>query len=227
MKSEKKNNYNFLGRQYTFFLSNYDLPNDNFYLYQIVSPGMMRDLETPQISLKKVGEKCKSGQQGFEQDRDILTYCLGGKDGIDKKSVDWIKNLMRNENLFVGLDGTNFPRIEALEDRSVQKNVICGLRDTIRWKFYRFFQGRKLDILWTPNETVLFDIKGNDANVWLEPVGVFKNTDFRMEEPLNVDLSTINCRDLHWEKGKISEINQTIRRIEWNSFESRFRFRLL
>jgi len=225
---KKKSNYNnFLGRQYTFFLSNYDLPNDSFFLYQIVSPGMMKDLETPLISLKKLGERCKSGQQGFEQDRDILTYCLGGKDGIDKKSIEWIKNVMRNENIFVGLDGTNFPQIECFEDGSVQKNVICGMRDTIRWKYYRFFQGRKLDILWTPEEFVLFDIKGDENKVWLEPVGVFKSTDFRLENPLNVDLSTINTRDLHWEKGKISEINQSIRRIEWNSFESRFRFKKL
>lgn len=223
----KKNNSNFLGRTYTFFLSNYDLPNDNFYLYQIVSTGMMKDLSTPLISLKKIGEKCKTGQQGFEQDRDILTYCLGGKSCIDKKSIEWIKNVMRNENLFVGLDGTNFPQIEALEDRSVQKNIICGLRDTIRWKYYRFFQGRKLDILWTPNETVLFNIMGDDKMIWLEPTGVYKCTDFRMEEPLNVDLETINTKDLRWEKGKVSEINQAIRKIEWNSFESRFRFKKL
>ena len=77
MKLQDNSNYNFLGRQYTFFLSNYDLPRDNFFLYTIVSPGMMRDLETPMISLKKVGERCKPGIQGFEQDRDILTYCLG------------------------------------------------------------------------------------------------------------------------------------------------------
>ena len=224
---ENNSSYNFLGRTYTFFLSNYDLPHDSFYLYTIVSPGMMRNLETPMISLKKVGEKCKSGIQGFEQDRDILTYCLGGKDGIDKKSTDWIKSVVHKDDLIVCLDGTNFPMIESLPERTVQKSVITGIRDTLRWKFYRFFPGRKLDILWTPEEIVLFDIKGDDTSVWLEPTGVYKNTDFRLEEPLNVDLETINYRDLRWEKGKISEINQSLRRIEWNSFETRFRFKKL
>ena len=222
---QDNSNYNYLGRQYTFFLSNYSLPNDSFYLYTIVSPGMMRDFSTPLISLKKVGERCKSGVQGFEQDRDILTYILGGKEGIDKKSTDWIKTMLHKDDLVVCLDGTSFPRVESLPEKAVQKSLITGIKDTLRWKFYRFFPGRKLDVLWTPEETVLFDIKGDSTSVWLEPIGVFKNTDFRMEEPLNVDLETINYKDLRWGKGKISEINQAIRRIEWNSFETRFRFK--
>ena len=227
MKTQQKSgisSYNLLGKQYTFFLSNYDLPNDSFFIYAITSPGMMKDLETPLISLEKIGEKCKPGQ-GFEQGRDILSYCLGGKTNIDKRSIEWIKNLMRNEELFVSLDGTNFPKVEMIPDRLVQKNLVCGLRDTIRWKYYRFFQGRKIDILWTPNEFVVFNIKGDDSHIWFEPVGVYKNTDFRLEEPIPVDLDIINTRDLHWEKGKISEINQTIRKIEFNSFDTKFRFK--
>ncbi len=213
---------NFLGRKYTFFLSNYSLPNDSFFLYQVYSPGLTRDLD-PVFSLKKLGERTKAGQS-FDQGRDLLSYVLGSKENIDQKGIEWLKGVIRNDDILVFNDGTKFPKISISQDRSAQKNIICSMRDTIRWKNYRFFEGRKVDILWTPNEFVVFEFKADKTYTWLEPVGVYKNSDYLMQNPLEVDLKTINCDSFKWEKGKTSEINQLIRRIEWNSFDTKFRF---
>lgn len=213
---------NFLGRCYTFYLSNYDLPNDQFYHYQLYSPGTTENLE-PLFSLKKLGERTKTGQ-GLDQGRDLLAVVVGGKENIDQKGLDWLKGAVRNDNLQIISDGTNFPKIQLSNDRVAQRNIICSIRDYIRWRNYRFFVGRKVDILWTNDEFVVFEFKGDDKNVWLEPVAVYKNTDYLMKEPLPVDLKIINCEHLKWEKNKITDINQAIRRIEWNSFESKFHF---
>lgn len=222
MKQQVRTN-NFLGREYTFYLSNYNLPNDSFYLYRLYSPGLMKGTTTPLLSLEKIGERTKPGQ-GYDQDRDLLSYVIGGKEGIDQKGIEWIKNAVRNENAVVLNDGTKFPRLPLEFTRDNQKNLVCSLRDTIRWKYYRFFVGRRVDILWTPTEFVVFEFKGDDTNLWLEPCGVYKNNDYLMQNPLPVDLKTIKCDGFRWEKGKTSDINQTIRRIEWNSFDSKFKF---
>lgn len=222
MKQQVRTN-NFLGREYTFYLSNYNLPNDSFYLYRLYSPGLMKGTTTPLFSLEKIGERTKPGQ-GYDQDRDLLSYVMGGKEGIDQKGIEWIKNAVRNENAMVLNDGAKFPRLPLEFARDNQKNLVCSLRDTIRWKYYRFFVGRRVDILWTPTEFVVFEFKGDDTNLWLEPCGVYKNNDYLMQNPLPVDLKTIKCDGFRWEKGKTSDINQTIRRIEWNSFDSKFRF---
>jgi hypothetical protein len=213
---------NFIGRRYTFYLSNYNLPNDSFFHYQIYSPGLTYDFD-PVFSLKKLGERTKVGQS-FDQERDILSFVLGGKENIDQRGIEWLKGAIRNDDVQIQNEGSKFPRIQMSSDRGVQKNVICSLRDSIRRKNYRFFPGRKVDILWTPDEFVVFEFKGDDRMTWLEPVGVYKTTDYLMIEPLPVDLGIINCESLKWEKGKIMEIGQTIRRLEWNSFDSRFRF---
>ena len=222
MKQQVRTN-NFLGREYTFYLSNYNLPNDSFYLYRLYSPGLIKETTTPLFSLEKIGERTKPGQ-GYDQDRDLLSYVMGGKEGIDQKGIEWVKNAVRDENAVVLNGGTKFPRLPLEFTRDNQKNLVCSLRDTIRWKYYRFFVGRKVDILWTPTEFVVFEFNGDDTNLWLEPRGVYKNNDYLMQNPLPVDLKTIKCDGFRWEKGKTSDINQTIRRIEWNSFDSKFRF---
>lgn len=224
MKQQQLTMSNYLGRRYTFYLSNYDLPNDSFYHYQVYSPGTTTDLE-PLFSLKKLGERVKSGIQGFDQDRDLMSFVLGGnKEGLERKGEEWIKNVLRAEDIPVTFEGTRFPDILMTEGKSAQKGLICGIRDSIRWKNYRFFQGRKVDVLWTTDEFVVFEFKGDDKYVWLEPVGVYKNTDYLMKNPIEANLKNINCDSFKWEKGKTSEINQAIRKIEWNSFDSKFHF---
>ena len=221
MKQQQRTN-NYLGREYPFYLSNYNLPSDPFYFYRIYSPGMTKNL-IPVFSLEKVGERTRPGQ-GFDQERDLLSYILGGKENIDQKGIEWLKNAIRDDSTVIYNEGTKFPRLSLGFSRDTQKSLICSLRDTIRWKYYRFFAGRKVDILWTSNEFVLFEFKEDETNLWLEPIGVYKNSDYLMENPLPVDLGTIRCDKFKWEKGKTTEINQTIRRVEWNSFDSRFHF---
>lgn len=217
---------NYLGRRYTFYLSNFGLPNDSFYHYQVYSPGTTDDLE-PLFSLKKLGERMRPGVQGFEQERDLLSFILGSNEDevLNKRSIEYIKNVTRMSDISVVVNGTDFPGIQMTEGKMAQKCLICGLRDSIRWKNYRFLPGRKIDVLWTSDEFVVFEFKGDDKLIWLEPVGVYKNTDYLMENPLPVNLKTIICDGLKWEKNKMSEINQAIKRIEWNSFDSKFHFK--
>ena len=99
--------------------------------------------------------------------------------------------------------------------------LLVNLRDTLRWKNYRFYPNRFIDILWTPTEFVVFKICGDKDYMWLEPSAAYKNTDVMLQEPLNVDLSTIDCSLYKWEKSSIkaSDLNRLIKKLEWLSFD--------
>ena len=116
-----------------------------------------------------------------------------------------------------------FPVFEANDElgTSLQKMIIVLLRDTIRWKNYRFFPGRQVDILWTKDEYVLFDIIKTEETIEFKPRAVYKNTDVGMINALDVDLSKIDCSELVWKKDeyKASDVNRAIKKLEKNSFE--------
>ena len=116
-----------------------------------------------------------------------------------------------------------FPVFEANDElgTSLQKMIVVLLRDTIRWKNYRFFPGRQVDILWTKDEYVLFDIIKTEETIEFKPRAVYKNTDVGMINALDVDLSKIDCSELVWKKDeyKASDVNRAIKKLEKNSFE--------
>lgn len=234
---------NFLGRIYPFIISNEkQLPKASHYVYQIYSPGVNPKTQNPLISMVKISERTRdvipSGKNV-----DLITLCSRvedkdnpGKYKVKLKPEDYLFNLLLRKDDVTTTDikiqsggEKEFPVFEVDDENNercmIQRQIVTLLRDAIRWKNYRFFPGRKVDILWTKDEYVVFDIVRNEEEGTIEfkPSAVYKNTDVGMLEKLNVDLSKINCEDLKWKKDeyKASEVNQTIRRLEKNSFDRR------
>lgn len=206
-----------LGYTYPFFLSNNNL-SSAYYQYDIFSPALNDEL-IPYISLTKVNEKTKSDPSG--NDGDILAVILGSKKNIENEGLNYIVDMLKKESTEVVGNGKEFPWIEMREGLGIQKSLIINLRDSLRWKNYRFSPDRYIDILWTPSEFIVFKICGNDEEIWFEPQNAYKNYDLELQNPLDIDLSKINYpKDRFSRKtGKISDINRLIKKLEWNSFE--------
>lgn len=212
---------NMLGMTYPFFLNNGNL-NVAHYLYQIVSPGLSPD-GIPQITLDKISEKTKNDPS--ESTSDILTVCIGHK-ASDDEMVNYLEGIFKRSYPAVfadvyGNDG-EFPLIDMEEGLGIQKNLIVGLRDSLRWKNYRFYGGRYIDVLWTPTEFIVFKICDDEKYLWLEPVSVHKNSDISLTNPLDVDFSKVEGLPVMRytkEADKISKLNRFIKTLEWASFD--------
>lgn len=207
---------NMLGKMFPFFLGNYNL-SDSYYLYQFCSPSLNDCLE-PTISMTKVGEKTRKDIP-CGHDIDILTVCKGSEN-----EVDYLKNVLKKIETEVVENGQNFPKIDMVDDLTIQKTMLITLRDDLRWKNYRFFPGRKIDVLWTPFEYVVFNLAADKENMWLEPVAAYKNYDVEMTIPLAIDLNSLDYPKEKWVKSsntKASEINKMIKKLEWGAFDRR------
>lgn len=207
-----------IGEVYPFFLSNSNL-EDSYYLYRIYSPKLSEDL-IPYISLEKISEKTKNEPYGHGTD--ILSICLGSKKNIEVNSVKLLSELLKKESPEIKGNNLEFPLIKLENGNNIQKSIIIGLRDLLRWKIYKFQPGRFVDILWTPNQFIVFEIKGGDKEedeIYLEPKGVYNNMDLNLEKPLDIDLNTIDYPKTKWSgKYKASEINRLLKKLEWESF---------
>lgn len=222
-----------IGNIYPFFLGNSKLTTSDasYYLYQVVSPKLSPDL-IPYISLNKISEKTKIGAQGefYGQGLDIISACLGNRDKVREKAVSYLKSILWRENPVIDrAEGDNFPLIEMENGNNIQKSIIIGLRDSIRWKNYKFQEGNYIDILWGPDTFMLFKIIGGEkgkSEIGIEPVGLYKNLDPEMKNPLPIDLSSVDYPLDRWsisEKNKASEMNRVIKKLEWESFNRRIR----
>lgn len=216
----------FIGNVYPFFLSNNKLTMDpSYYLYQIVSPKLSPDL-IPYISLEKISEKTKVGdsQEPYGQGSDIISACLGGRDKSKGKEVSFVKNILWKDNPIIDDNGTEFPLIEMENGNNIQKSIVIGLRDSIRWKTYKFQPGFFVDILWDTDKYMIFKFCGDKQNIWMEPVGLYSNMDPGQKNPIQVDLMTIDYPSDKWsisDKNKASEINRVIKKMEWRALGER------
>lgn len=207
-----------IGNQYPFFLNNSAL-KDSYYLYQILSPSLSPNC-IPYISLTKISEKTKSEPYG--NDSDIISICLGTKKNIEKTAPEFIESLLKKEDPLVEGNNKKFPLVEMENGNNLQKSIIIGLRDALRWKSYKFTPGHFVDILWTSKDFLVFEIKGDKETIWLEPVAAYRNTDVNLETPLFVDWSRVDYpKDKFIGVTKASDLNRIIKRIEWNSFDRR------
>lgn len=207
-----------LGMGYPFFLNNAKLKN-SYYYYEICSPSLSEDL-VPYVSLKKIFEKTVSEPR--KHGSDILAMCLGSKKDITAAGTSLVKDILINRDAEVVENGKEFPLIEMTEGNELQKALILGLRDSLRWKLYRFQAGRQLDLLYTPSEYVVFDICGDENEIWFEPKAVYKLDDVDQINPLEVgDLTKLEYPKEHFERktGKISELNRMLKALEWKSFK--------
>lgn len=215
--------YNNLGNYYPFFLNNYNL-TDQHYLYQIYSPGLSENLN-PYISMIKVSEKTYYGTIGKETD--ILKLCIDRpkKDEPKQTPLEYLENMFKDKGVSV-VKGNNkaFPMIELIETKEhesleIPKTLVINLRDTMRWKFYRFYQDRFVDILWTPKEFALFQIKLDDEFLYLEPKGLYDNRDVLMQDPIK--LPNYRFHSYKWPKDsvKATDLNRFVRKLEWYAFD--------
>lgn len=217
-----------IGNVYPFFLSNSKMREDpSYYLYRIVSPSLSEDL-IPYISLEKISEKTKVGNQSefYGQDSDIISMCLGNRDKVQEKSIEFLKSILWRDNPVIESNGVKFPLIKMENGNNIQKSIIIGLRDSIRWKNYKFQSGFYVDILWTADTFMLFRLHSSKDEVWIEPVGLYKNTDPGMKSPIKIDLEKVDYPHEKWStsKGKISELNRALKKLEWESFNRKLDF---
>lgn len=230
--SKVKNNllYNY----YPFFLDNKFGVGDVHYLYQLVSPSYNKKTCTPYFSLIKVSEKNTyfTPSLPLEKDSDILTVCKNGMESIRKNEkldtnfdkAEFIRDFFKEEAVIENSDTDKFPNIELTEDpnNELQKSLIVGIRSYLRWKNYRLFVGKKVDILITKTEFIIAEVKSDDQFIWLEPVAMYKNKDVGMIEPL--DMSGFNVEGFKnfakWKNDvKASDICKIINKVEFESFD--------
>ena len=209
---------NFLGYQCPFFLGNKWF-GEEYYQYQIYSPGLDEKLN-PYFSLFKISEKTKNNTPNG-QGSDIIASLLGTKRKITKTCSEYISDMMKKDEPVVVPKDSDFPWITMEPGGLLQKSLIIGLRDSLRWKMYKFFPGRMIDVLWTEKEYVVFNINGSkeDETLWLEPVAVYSLSDPEMRNPLPV--KPIITKEKFTGPGKISDLNRYVKRAEWSSFDRR------
>jgi hypothetical protein len=208
-----------IGYQYSFFLNNANLP-EAYYLYQITTPGLDEHL-TPYISLTKISEKTKTEPYG--KDSDILSMCLGSKKGVTPEAgKELLESILKKEGTVVKENGDKFPLATMVPGNNMQRAIIIGLRDALRWKNYKFVPGRYVDLLWTSKDFILLKICGDRDALWFEHVAAYRINDVNLENPLKVDWTRINYpKEKFTGTSKASDINRTLKRLEWGSFERR------
>lgn len=219
---ESRNNC--LGNYYPFFLNNYSL-TDQHYLYQLYSPGMSKDFN-PYLSMIKVSEKTHYGNPGKEND--ILRVCAGKDEKNDTKipPLEFLESIFKKDGINVEQNGKKFPLIELKEgpeheSLEIPRNLITSLKDALRWKYYRFYPGRYVDILWTPTEFALFKIGGDSENIWFEPVGMYETRDVMLADP--IELKYYKLQTYKWPKNsvKATDLNRFVKKLEWSAFDRR------
>lgn len=208
-----------IGNRYPFFLNNQRL-QDSYYLYEICSPSLSPDC-VPYLSLHKISERTR--ESGLGSDSDILYHIVGARD--NHKATDLMKDVLRKDNPVIdNAAGRKFPLIEMENGNNIQKSLIIGLRDSLRWKTYKFYPERFVDILWTPTQFMVFQIKGDpgrgdDVQVWIEPVALYQNDDTELKNPKTIDPKRIKYPLERWSgKNKASEMNRALKKLEWESF---------
>lgn len=216
--AEISNRYNLIGRQIPFFLNNINL-TDSFYLYQVFTPGV-DDNYNPYVSITKTVEKSKNNTTSKGKDIDLISSIIYPKNLVDP--VAYVSEMLKKEGVEIvpGEKDGDFPVIHTLSGNNPQKALIIGLRNNLRWKNYRLFPGRYVDILWTPTKYVVCKIMENEKYIWLEPQGVYKNTDLMQQNPLDIHLTT---RELNVRVEKspkvVNDLMYSIRGLEWTSFD--------
>lgn len=223
-----------MGKCYPFFLGNSVL-GKCYYLYEIYSP-CLNSKGNPTFSLSKISERIEDvpelGIPGYliGKNSDIISYVSNTKK-VKKTFLEYLKGIYRNDEVVVEeyRGKTGFPITElnlSDEGNTLQKQAIINLRDSVRWKSYKFAVGKKVDLLYTLGEYVVYEfIAGDNNTLSLKPIAMYKNSDVEMKKPLKVDLSRVNVpRGNNWSADKFSDINVSLKLFEWESFRRKEMF---
>lgn len=212
-----------VGNYYPMYLNNINLGH-SAYLYQITTPGLSEKL-VPLISINKVGEITSEGDYSATENNmmssDILATLIHSRDDIETKGMEYLSGLFKKDDPVLYFRGKeDFPAIEMGMDNNMQKSIIVNLRDELRWRCYRFYAGRYVDILWSPTQFAVFKICGNREEIWLEPVAVYENTDLGLHNPKEFVDNSWQTEKFSG-KTKTSDLNRYIKRLEWAAFDKK------
>ncbi len=214
-----------IGNKYPFFCGNERL-GSRYYQYQVISPGLAED-STPLLSLTKLMEKTIPTNEEtvvprreVSFDRDLLRACMNTKQyDLSKEGVltEYLSRILVRENPEIIEDGKKFPSIKMKYGNGLVRSLIVGLRDSLRWKTCRYFDGRLVDVLYTPKTFLVLTIKVSDEKISFEPFGLYDVSDLELKNPLPVDLSK-----LEYPKGTfviLQDINRELRKRDLESFD--------
>ena len=210
---------------YPFFLDNIKF-GSAFYLYEVVSPGIKEDL-TPLMSIKKVGERTRKNDPSYDEklgfnDLDILTVLTKTrpKDVLAYLNEDIInkdKEVRKKEVKLYNMGDRKFPAYEI--SNLTTKATIIGIRDNLRWQYYKFHPGKLIDILTSPTTFGVYEIVGDENEVWLEHRNSYSTNDPGMINPLDEE-PTLKASHKFKGTSKTSDMNRFIRAREWRALDS-------
>ena len=207
---------------FPFYINNGE--NKEYYLYKLVSPSVNEDL-IPMITLEKVGERVVNGYSSTEKNKwssDILSTILGTRKDIENRGVDLVEKIIEKDVDDVVSGGTEFPLIEMAYTNNRQKLLIINLRDSIRWKSYKFIPGNFIDILVSPTEFLKCEIVEDGEYIYLKPSSKYKTDDPEMRFELSKTPLSKSVEELLSKKWKgtkrASDLNRDIKRVEWSAF---------
>lgn len=213
-----------LNKNFTFFMTN-DFGVKNYYMYQLVSPALSPDY-IPYCSLRKISERIAFEGTASGADIDLIQELRGDKDRRKtvENAVAYLEKLMERDRPIIDQPKTE-NEIPYLEMDSIQavRSMIITLRDAVRWKKYRFQAGKFIDILWTQNTFLIAKIMGDDKEIWLEPVAIYRNDDPEMKnEVKNQALPEKLLKGQHFTGDKkASDLNREIKYLEWEAWKRR------
>lgn len=228
-----------MGRYYTFFLNNKDL--STWYLYRIFSP-CASEVDYPMVSLTKVGER--TGQRDFQvkekdskkgcnmKSKDLISTILGKETTASTDYTGFFQNQVvngiegsHNPTLKkfppeIIMEGDNMPAWEIMPgtENYLTKLAIIELRDKLRWSRYKFIPGNFIDLMVTPSKFGILEIMGDKDEIWLEPRGLYSNTDpnrlTKIDKPFQYPTEKFSG------DSKASAMNRALRKFEWKSFSA-------
>lgn len=212
---------NLIGNYYPFFLDNKS-PWNAWYLYQLVTNRLSDDC-VPMFTLKKIAERTRKEDYSATENKmwssDIISEILRSRKEIETKATDYVEGLLGNSEAVVYKADTEFPDIEMTPDNELQKSLIIGLRDALRWKTYHFAKDYYVDIMNSQSTFILFKICGDDnKTLWLEPVGEYDIMDTNLKNPKKVSSDLDILKETWSGDRRASDMNRSIKIMEWHSF---------
>lgn len=212
-----------LNKNFTFFMTN-EFGVKNYYMYKLVSPALSPDF-IPYCSLRKVSERTTAGT-ATGADIDLLQELRGDKER--KKTIEnaqtYLERLLERDKPIIDQPKTEneIPYIE-MENIQTVRNMIITLRDAVRWKKYRFQPGKFIDILWTQNTYLIAKIMGDEKEIWLEPVAIYRNDDPEMTNEIKTQAlpaKLLKGQRFTGDK-RASDLNREIKYLEWEAWKRR------
>ena len=221
-----------IGSVYPFYLDNVNL--SAYYMYRVVSPKVDEDL-TPLLTFEKVCERTRLGDFSATEFRmnhgDLLQLLMRAKKRYpQEKLVEYIEKSIlvspgdkKKPALTIYPNGIDFPLYGLDSYGGTTKALIIGLRDALRWSQYKFQPGAYMDILLTKDKFGLFEIVGDEKEIWLKPIGIYENTDIERKNPIPIPengLAGYYPTTKFSGAKRASDLNRAVRQAEWRSFEN-------